>query len=493
MKTFPKIKKVLLINPRSTISQGSIRRLPTPLGLMYLACVLEEKGYSVSIMDALCEGYENVVLSEGYQTYGLSDKSMIRRIHEESPDFVGITCNFSNHESEVRNTARLVKSVDRSIITCAGGLHPSCFAKEMLDGCADLDFIILREGERRLCVLVDAINKEACLNDIEGLALRDGDNVIVNEALTFIDDLDALPFPARHLIDMEKYIDIGLFSNPFPKRERMAQVLTSRGCPYNCFFCATKPYWGGKFRKRSADNILSEIRLLKEQYQIEEIQFRDDNIFVDRKRSISLLEGMKEFDMCWCAGIMIKNLDEPMIKLMAESGCYKLTISIESGSPRVLRDVINKPIDLDSVKTTIDAAHKYGIYIHADNVIGMPGETRHEMEQTFEFNKMVGCDSAAFFIAAPYVGSPLYELCKERGWLDEASHKMDFKKPGIHIKPTDKEYVMPEAEMVELVERKTKEHNEWSKKQNPELWESKFSLFLKKHGKEKDKLMGRVV
>ena len=202
---------------------------------------------------------------------------------------------------------------------------------------------------------------------------------------------------------------------------------------------------------------------------------------------------MKRFNFHWCAGILVSNLDAEMLRKMSDCGCYQLTISIESGSERVLKKIIHKPVDLKKIETIVDSAHKYNIRIHADNIVGLPGETKEEIMSTFEFNREVGADSAAFFIAAAYLGSDLYENCKKRGWLKEDSSKMDFKNPGIYIKETDKEFIMPPEELVELVERKTREHNEWSKKRNPELWPEKYKVFLKKHKDEEDKLMGRVV
>jgi len=487
-----KIEKVMLINPKIHVSMGSIRRLPTPLGLLYLAAVLEKANYKVSILDSACEGYYNVVIDGNYQVYGLDDKDLKNKIKDTDPDFVGVTCNFSNHESEVLHTCKLVKSVNKNIITCTGGLHPTYKFKEMLETCKQLDFVIMKEGEYRLLALIEAINKKADYSNHDGLAFRKHGDIIGNPPTSNIIHLDELPPPARHLIDMEKYIEIGLFSNPFPKGDRPAQILTSRGCPYHCYFCATKPFWGN-FRARSSDSIIEEMEYLKSNYNVNEIQFRDDNLLVDRQRAFEIFDKMKSFNFHWCAGIMVSNLDDEMLQKMQECGCYQLTISIESGSERVLKEIIHKPIDLKKIKGIVECAHKYGIRIHADNIIGMPGETKEEVMKTFEFNKYVGADSAAFFIAAAYLGSDLYEDCKRRGWLKEDSAKMDFKNPGIYIKETDEEFIMPPNELFELVERKTKEHNEWTKKRNPDMWKEKFKVFLERHKDEEEKLIGRVV
>ncbi len=487
-----KIKRIVLINPKIHMSTGSLRRLPTPLGLLYLAAVLERAGYEMSIIDSAALGYYNVKEEAGYQVFGLDDQELKERIEEIKPDCAGITCNFSNHESEVLHTCRLVKSVDQTIITCTGGLHPTYRFREMLERCRELDFVIMKEGEYRFKALLDAINGGQDYSAHDGLAFRQKGKIVAHPPTSVISDLNALPLPARHLIDMERYIQIGLFSNPFPKRDRPAQILTSRGCPYHCYFCATKPFWG-HFRARSAASVIEEMKYLKQKYNVNEIQFRDDSLLVDRKRAFELFEKMKGLNFSWCVGIMASHLDEEMLARMAESGCYQLTISIESGSERVLRDLIHKPIRLDAIQGVVDTAHKHNIRIHADNIVGIPGETREEMMRTFEFNKEVGVDSAAFFIAAAYLGSRLYEDCKRRGWLREDTSKMDFKNPGIYVRETDKEFVMPHSELIELVEKKTREHNEWSKRRNPGMWEEKYRVFLKKHGEEENKLMGRVV
>ena len=486
------VMKVLLINPRVSVPRGSIRRLPTPLGLMYLATVLEKNNYQISILDSPCEGYETVVVDNTSEYYGLSDDAFIARIKEETPDFVGITCAFSKQAEEVIRTCRIVKEILPDVITCIGGLHPTWLCEEMLRDNSEIDYIVLTEGEGRLIRLLDAINREISLENIDGLAYRKNGQVAVNSPSMFIEDINSLPLPARHLINMEKYIRIGLFGNPFPNGDRVDQILTSRGCPYRCHFCSTPHYWG-TFRQRTAENILAELRELKEIYNVNEIQFRDDNLLVNRDNAVRLFQGMKEFDFSWYSGVMIMRLDEELIKLMAESGCYKITISIESANERVLRELIHKPLKLDRVKPVVDWAHQYGISVHADNIIGYPGETIEELMGTFVFNKEVGVDSASFFLPGAYVGSDLYTLCEERGWLAKHSHKTDLKNPSIQIRKNDPEYIMSNDELVGLVDKKTKEFNEWTRSRNPQKWDEKYRIFLAKHKEEEAKIMGRVV
>lgn len=487
-----KINRVLLINPKSSVSKGSIRRIPTPLGLLYMASVLEENRYEVYVLDSALEGYENVIEGEHSEIYGLNDQDLVHRIKEVNPDIVGVTCLFSKLEQETEHTSRLVKYALPDVPVVIGGIHPTWFAEKMMQETPEIDFCILKEGEYRLLALINALNSAADYSNFDGLCYRTENGILINPPKSIIAKLDELPFPARHLINMEKYIQIGLFGNPFPMKDRVDQILTSRGCPYACDFCATNPFWGA-FRRRSADNIIKEIIVVKEQYGIEEIQFRDDNLTVDRKNALELFRKMADLGMRWCSGVMIRALDEEMIKAMAKSGCYKLTISPESGSERVLKELIHKPLDLRQVKPVVDLAHKYEISIHSNFVIGYPGETREEILRTFEFAKEIETDSAAFFLASPYPGSPLYSRCVEKGWLLDGSYKTDLKTPAIHIKPTDPEYNLSHQELVDLSEKATQIHNEWTRTRNTDGWKAKYEVFLRKHPEQASRIYGRVV
>ena len=490
-----KIKKVVLFKPHNEIPRGSLKRLLTPLGLLYIAAVLEKEDYDVSIIDSQCEGYDTEQnVGEDYIRYGLTDEQIIERIKKENPDFVGVNCPFSEQMHIIFNVCKLIKKAKPDVFLALGGIHPSFFPKQTLEKCPEADFIILGEGEYRLRDLLNAINNNTDYTNQDGIAFRKDRKIFVNEAKYMINNLDELPFPARHLVDMEKYISVNIGLSPYPRKDRVEQILTSRGCPFHCRFCSSGAFWKHNFRQRSVDNVIEEMKLLKEKYKIEEIQFTDDNMSINREFVKDLCQKMKKFNFVWCTptGIMMKTLDEEIIKLMAESGCYQLTFAIESANQRVLDSIIHKPLDLKIVKPLVDAAHKYGIGIHTNNIISMPGERKEEMLRTFEFNREIGADSAAFFLPMPLPGSDLYKQCQERGWLDETEEKIDFKHVAVHIKKTDPEYVMSKKELEELVDRKTREHNEWSKKNNPKAWEEKFSHFLKKHPELREEIMGRV-
>lgn len=482
-----KANKVLLINPKQSVAKGSIRRLPTHLGLMYIASVLERAGHNVHILDSPCEGYDQVYETDGLEFYGINDEKLALIIRDAKPDFVGVSCLFSKQLDEVRRTCKIVKQAYPQAMTVVGGMYPSLFAGEILASSPEIDYIIQKEGESRLLNLV---NNPENPESHDGLAYRKRGKVIVNPAL-FVEDVSKLPMPARHLVDLKRYIKIGLFSNPFSRKEMIEQVLCSRGCAFRCDFCSTPRFWGN-YRRRNARDILREIIYLRDAYGVEEIQFRDDNLTIDRENALRLFQSMKGLGIVWCSGAMIQSLDAEIIKSMAESGCYKLTLSPESGSERVLRELMKKPLNLSRVKPVFDLCHEYNISIHSDFIIGYPGETLEEINRTFDFAREIGSDSASFFLAGPNPGSPLYDRAAANGWL-EGGWRGDYKSSGIHMKPGDPEYVMPANDLETLVEKKTREHNEWAKTRNPVGWDNKYRVFLKKHPELAGMIMGRVV
>ena len=487
------MKKIMLINPSNTMPSDSVRRLGSPLGLLYLGAVLKQEDYKINILDSTCEGYYNTLVKGNYITYGLNDDEVTERIKRFKPDVVGVSSMFSAHQDNAVHHCDLVKSIDKDIVVVLGGIHPSLFPKDSIEN-KSVDFVIMGEGEYRFVKLLKMLREGKRDFDFDGVAYKKDGKVIINPMTSRIEDLDSIPFPARELIDFEKYIEIGVPYAPFPRRERTAQLMTSRGCPFHCNFCATVKYWGRRFRVRSVDNIMEEIDLLVNKYRIEEIQFLDDNMTVNKKRAIELFKRMKEYDLAWCTphGVMAKTIDENMIKLMAESGAYQLSFGIESGSQRVLKEIIRKPVPpKTTMKKLVEAGHKHNIQIHGMFIVGFPGETKEEIDQTLQYPFDVGFDSASFFIANPMPGSDLFKECKEKGYLTEGA-KMDVKSADICIPEGSPEFVMYPNELVKLVDDKTRMFNEQQKKKHPDQWDIKFKQFLKKHGDKADLILGRV-
>lgn len=417
--------RVMLISPPSTIISGKFKLCVPPLGLGYLAAVLEGKGHEVRILDCPLEGFHNETRQDRNLTFGLGPDAIYAAIKDYSPDLVGISCLFSVAVDHALKIAESVKRIDAGIPVVLGGHHPSVSAEALLKN-KNVDYIVIGEGESGFLDLVTKLDSgdRGAICQIDGMAGRNGDGkIFINPRTEFIGDLDRLPMPARHLFDMEGYFKINLFMNTVTAGRRVATMITSRGCPFHCIFCATTGLWGNRFRARSTKCVLDEIAFLKERYGVDEIQFEDDNMMWDRARAGELFDGMIErsFDIRWCApqGIRVDTIDENICGKMKESGCYEVAIGVESGDQEVLDKIVRKGIRLEKVREAARLLKKYGIRATGFFLVGLPGEKIGNMEETFRFARKLGLDRSSFMAPTPLVGTELYEICRKRGYLTE--------------------------------------------------------------------------
>ncbi|NQT22049.1 MAG: B12-binding domain-containing radical SAM protein, partial [Candidatus Omnitrophica bacterium] len=265
-----KINKILLIQPPFTIMNMYPKSAMPPLGLGYIAAVLKNK-YEVKILDAAVEGYTNVQkIDERFIRYGLSFEEIEKRIVDFAPDVVGVSCQFIGQAQNALEVCRRIKASDQNIITVIGGPFPSStphyFLKERL-----LDAVVIGEGEATIVRLLKALKEEVGLSNIDGLAFRVNETIQINPLKDFISDLDTLPFPARELMPMEKYFKINSPHGGLPRKRPNTSIITSRGCPAKCVFCATAAFWGNRFRSRSPENVLEELKMLKDEYGVREV------------------------------------------------------------------------------------------------------------------------------------------------------------------------------------------------------------------------------
>lgn len=451
-----RINRIMLLSPKYTLYKDDVRRCVAPIGLAYLAAFLEKGGYQVKILDVAAEGYYNVKEHGDFVTYGLEDEEIKKRIMEFKPDVVGVSCIFSTQYENVKHILKLVKGTDKNIVTLTGGSHPTYTSDELLDfDC--MDYVVMGEAELPTLQLLNALNNGSDLSGIGGLAYREGREKCINRQLQYIINIDELPFPARHLLNMETYFKINMPQNPYPKGRRVVQIITSRGCSAKCVFCTTTNFWGNRYRGRSPQSVIAEIKELKDKYNIDEIQFTDDNLTLNKARAMEILDGMKDLGLRWCVpqGIAIWALDEELLEKMKESGCYQLTFAVESGNQDVLNKIIKKPLNLNKVKPLVKKAHELGIGIHAFSICGLPGETVEQMHETYNFIKDCGFDSASFFLATPLIGSELLKICQENNYLkrDISCNDMLFKIGNI----STPDFKAEEAQ--KLVEKFNKDYN----------------------------------
>jgi len=416
-----KIERALLIFPPVTFSPQSMKQCQVPLGVAYLAAVLRD-ACAVKVLDAAVEGYHHEERTgQGYLRYGLSFAEIEKRIAEYQPDLVGVSCIFSSQFQNVLEVCHAAKRVDREILTITGGSHPTFLAESSLAH-PELDLVARGEGEFTLRELVTASQQGRGPEGIAGLAYRrNGRIVVAPDRLPA--QLDEIPFPARELFPLEKYFAISLPMGIVYQRKPFMNLITSRGCPYRCTFCSSTNFWGNVYRTRSAENVLEEMEYLVSELGIREFKFFDDNLTANKARAKEIFQGMiaRQFNVTWNTpnGIHVKHLDDELLDLMKASGCYELTLAVESGDPDVLRYIIRKPTRLPEVEEAAKRIRRKGLGSYGFFIIGFPGETREQIQHTLDFSRKLDLDRISCFIANPLPGTEMYRICKERGYIQD--------------------------------------------------------------------------
>jgi magnesium-protoporphyrin IX monomethyl ester (oxidative) cyclase len=420
--------KICLINPPQVRpkSWGMPRVFP-PLGLTYIAAVLEPN-HEIQIIDANGEGWRNTKQIENDILYcGLELKKKKKRIRRFNPDVCGITVPFSVANSISIQIADIIKRFDKEIPVIMGGPHPTVRPKQTLEN-DSVDYVVLGEGEHTIEELLNAIATNRSLKDVKGIVYKENGKIQITERRKYIDDIDSIPFPARHLLPMKEYFAAykeGRASQlMYVLHERWTTLFTSRGCPFHCIFCSINLTMGRKFRPRSPENVIAEITQLVERFKIGHICFQDDNMTANPKRAKQICKMMIEngFDITWTApnGIRADTLDSELVNAMKRSGCRRVSLSPESGVQSVVTNIIKKKMDLKKVEDAVTLLNKEGIKVDASFVIGLPGETKEDIWNTIHFAlklKKLGMESAGINMATPLYGTELYEKSIKNGYL----------------------------------------------------------------------------
>lgn len=393
----------LLINPydENAVKNG-LGFISPPMNLMYLAGALEDASYQVRIVDDDLEqlGYDKIS----------------KIISKESPAVVGITATTSTIKNALEY-AKLAKSMSPDSLTVIGGPHTTFMPVETLESCTDVDAVVIGEGEFTMVELVDKSTDEykGKLSDVNGIAYRDNDNIKLNSPRELIKDLDSLPFPARHLVPFESY---------GTTKDKSSDMITSRGCVYNCAYCSSSRIMGKKFRARSPENVVDEIEQVKETYNLEKIAFIDDTFMLNKRRANEIADGItgRGLDIGFVASSRVDMVNKSLLKKLEGAGLTTLYYGVESGSQRIL-DLMKKGITLKQVESAVQSAKDVGVGVLTSFILGFPGETTEEMDKTIDFSIKLNADYSQFSILTPFPGTPIYQELKEKNLLDTENWK----------------------------------------------------------------------
>lgn len=326
-----------------------------------------------------------------------------------------------------------------------GGSHPTQNCQDVLKD-NHLDYVVLGEGDYSFFELLQFIEGKRSIDTLDGIGMKNKKGIFIIPKSRYIIKLDEIPFPAHHLLPLEKYWKVNI---PHGETTRVPwmTIYTSRGCPAKCIYCAVHTVWGMNYRYRSAENVLSEMEFLINKYGIKEFLMEDDNFTYNKERIIKILDGIicKGWDLTWTTpnGVAIFALDKILLEKFKKSGCTSIVLAVESGSQRVLTQVIRKPLSLKKVREVVKDPKQIGLKTKAFFMLGIPGETKDEMMATIELARELKVDWSCFSVTQAIPGTELYDLCVRNHYIDIDidTENIEYTTAKIQTEEFDEEFV----------------------------------------------------
>jgi radical SAM superfamily enzyme YgiQ (UPF0313 family) len=372
-----------------------------PLGLLYIGALLEEKGHDVEIIDFHSE--KNPLDS--------LKKSIL------SAEVVGISVYTQAYE-ESAEVAKTVKDIDPTISIIIGGPHCSLQPKKSLLEVPSADISVEGEAEYVFLDILQALTGEKKLSDINGIYFKEKDQIKSGKPQLIINDLDSLPFPARHLVD--KY-DYGKIKNSYYFKPRFTSIITSRGCPFRCRFCTRNTLSYRTYRKRSIESVTEELVKINSDYN--SVMIVDDNFLADKDRAHKIMDRLIEKETnieIYIQGARVDTAERSLYEKMKKAGVKHLYFGIESGSQEVL-DFYNKKTTIKQIRRAISLSREMGFVTLGTFILGAPIETEKHIEETIKFACSLPLDSAVFNIFTYKYGSDIWDAAVENGDIKETN------------------------------------------------------------------------
>ncbi len=412
---------ILLIIPAS-IDEFTRHEVP-PLGICYIAACLQQKGYTVKILD--------------FVATPMKKDRFMEYLAQEDPKIIGISSLVTIHNNGCR-LAKLIKEHNPEIPVIMGGSHATCIVKQVLKT-GYIDVVVRFEGELTFTELVEYYLEKypSSLAEIKGIAFMNGEQITVTAERELIKDLDALPLPARELIDLSTY-------------ERAGSIITGRGCVFTCKFCAANYLCGGRYRLRSVDRVIDEMELLYRNYGVEEIFLLDDTFVLNHQRIYEFCDKLitKNLPIQWCCTSRVNPpIPFELLQYMKKAGCRKIGFGVESGNNEILK-CISKGITVEMVEQSVLEAHEASLVVTCYFIIGFPEDTDQSVRDTLGFaNKLreIGTEECpvytTFGIMTPLPGTYYWEHAEELGikFLSQNWDNFKFTEPVIETRNLSKE------------------------------------------------------
>lgn len=396
-----KTRKILLVRIPNLYKSEQWKKqgvLRTPTNLALLSSYIREFGnYEPEILDLELYDFDN--LSQ------ITDKILSRNIF-----YIGFTTLTPRFPNISRITYEL-KKADKDIVTIVGGPHISGRPQDCrYDG---INYGIIGEGEEAFLELLNSLISNKDTSNIDNLVYKKEDKLVINKKRPFIQNLDSLPLPAWDLLDLKNYLDPVFFDGPH------AGIFTTRGCPQDCLFCASKVTWERKLRYRSIENIIQEIGELVNKWDIKNFYFYDDQFAIKTNRTIELCNKIvsENLNIKYQAQIRADSINKELAIALKKSGCVSAAIGVETGNEEMLK-FIRKKETKDQIKNGIKILKEEGVPITASYILGLPGDTHETIKQTLDFAKELNTEQMKFMLLTPVPGTEVYNMAVEKGLLN---------------------------------------------------------------------------
>ena len=364
-----------------------------PIGLAYLAAVLERNSNEVKIVDC--------------PTLKINSSRLGKEVAAFNPEIVGIT-SMTPTVNSAFFAADAIKEVKPESLVVLGGPHATFMDKQILHDVTSIDIVARGEGEETIVEIAAKMAEGKEISNVSGTTIRKNGKVVRAPDRGFIENLDELPYPALKHFSLDNYRVFG---------RKIIPVITSRGCPFQCSFCITSRVFGKRTRMRTAENVVDELEWLKSEFNPDAFTFFDDTFTLDKARTYSICDEIikREIDIPWDCQTRVDQITPEILTKMKKAGCEIVTFGIESGCQHIL-NAINKNTSVEKNERGIRMVKNAGLSVVTSVIIGFPGETLETMKETLSFIHRLKPDDAYVCIATPYPGTDLYRIVQENDW-----------------------------------------------------------------------------
>ncbi|MCJ7559088.1 B12-binding domain-containing radical SAM protein [Candidatus Bathyarchaeota archaeon] len=384
---------VTLVNP--PYPGGAPQAIFIPLGISYLAAVLENNGYAVDVIDC--------------QVLRPTQRELEGELRRLQPDVVGVTSTTLTYGPALE-IVRTAKEACPNCLTILGGPHVTVMDEQTLSENPETDIAVRGEGEQTMLELAHLASNSNLKNlkEVAGITFRKNGQIFRTHDRPFIQNIDTLPHPTLKHFQLSRYRILGKTYLP---------IITSRGCPFQCTFCLASRMCGRSFRARSPRNVVDELEWLRDTYGADAFAFYDDTFTFDRNRALAICEEMKnrKFGLPWDCRTRVDRVTKEVLAKLRNTNCQLIHFGVESGNQKML-NAMKKGTTVEQNERAIKWAKEVGISVAISVIVGYPGETLDMLKQTLDFIRRTEPDYVYMCEADPYPGTEFYNLLKDLGW-----------------------------------------------------------------------------